>query len=359
MAACWRALAAQAVPPRGEPLEFIVLLAEPAVGSFDPALLQGLPIHLLDWKGILDGGAADEVRHRLDAFRPDLISLPGWRMKAYRPLATRPLDHLPRLAMTMDNPWLGTPRQTLGSRLVRRFVGRFDGVLVPGERAFQYARRLGVPPDRIFRGLYGCDFGGLRSCLALRAAGSNGWPRSFVFVGRYVEDKGLDVLVEAYRRYRSRVTHPWDLVCCGQGPLGRLLANPEGIFDHGFIQPADQPALWSRCGAMVLASRYDPWPLVVLEACAAGLPVVCTDACGSAVELIRPHYNGFLCASGDVDSLTRAMVRTHRAGESGTLGEMGRRSQALAEPYAADLWAERFVATASELLERPRRSERP
>ena len=71
--------------------------------------------------------------------------------------------------------------------------------------------------------------------------------------------------------------------------------------DRGFVQPADQAAIWAEHGAFALASRYDPWPLVIVEACAAGLPVIHSEACGSAVELVRPvrhRYADRACIQG-------------------------------------------------------------
>jgi glycosyltransferase involved in cell wall biosynthesis len=219
-------------------------------------------------------------------------------------------------------------------------------VFVPGERSYQYARFLGVPEDRIRRGTYGVDCDAFAPILARRERGGD-WPRSFLFMGRYQRAKGLDVLVPAYAAYRSLVRDPWPLVCCGKGELAGLLRGVPGIEDRGFVQPADQPELLAGQGVFVLASRFDPWPLVIPESCAAGLPIVCSNACGSGVELVRPYYNGIQTPTGDVRALAGAMAWMH--GAHARLPEMGRRSVELARAYSAGMWATRWHEAFVEL----------
>jgi glycosyltransferase involved in cell wall biosynthesis len=90
----------------------------------------------------------------------------------------------------------------------------------------------------------------------------------------------------------------------------------------------------------VLASHFDPWPLVVVESSAAGLPVLCTESCGSAVELVRSYFNGLTVATADIDALAGGMRWMHD--HAGELSEMGRRGRELAAAYSAQMWAVRW-----------------
>jgi glycosyltransferase involved in cell wall biosynthesis len=336
MAACWRALARRAT------IDFTVVgfaSAQPGTSAgFADSTLDGVPCRLLTAGERHDEPLfLDLVRRR----RPDVIVLPGWMHGPYRRL-TRAADlGTSRFVMTMDTPWRGHPRQQLGRLALRPYLRRIDQVVVPGERAWQYARRLGVPAARIRRGLYGVDVAGLHPLLERRRAQPRGWPRRFLFVGRYAADKDPAVLAEAYRRYRTVLgSEAWPLTCCGQGPLESVWSTVDGVTDRGFVQPDAMRQVWQDAGVLVLPSRFDPWPLVLAEACAAGLPVICTDACGSAVELIRPNHNGLVVPVADPQSLSDAMVRMHREHER--LPVLGANSQALAAPYSAELWAERW-----------------
>jgi len=177
-----------------------------------------------------------------------------------------------------------------------------------------------------------------------------GWPRRFLFVARYERVKAPDVLVDGYRRYRAAVTEPWPLTVAGRGPFGNLFENEPGISDVGFVEPKDQPRLWADHGAFVLSSRFDPWPLVIAEACAAGLPVACSDACGSAVELVRDYFNGLTFPTESAESLAEALTWLHH--HHAALPEMGTRSQQLAAPYSADMWATRWLEALAGIARR-------
>ena len=115
--------------------------------------------------------------------------------------------------------------------------------------------------------------------------------------------------------------------------------------DLGFVAPERMAAIWAGAGAFLQPSRYDAWPLSIVEAAAAGLPIVASNECGSTVELVRDRYNGLCVATGDVEALTAAMLWMHENRDR--LAIMGRRSAELGRAYAADIWADRAVEIAS------------
>src|SRR5690606_12298285 len=99
-------------------------------------------------------------------------------------------------------------------------------------------------------------------------------PRRFLFVGRLVPDKGVDVLAAAYRAYRAAAEDPWPLLVRGVGPRADELAGLEGVEMLGFVQPPDLPAVFERAGCLVLPSRHEPWAGVVHAAGSARPPGV-------------------------------------------------------------------------------------
>ncbi len=336
MAACWRALHQVA-----DIEVFVIAFQAHVETAFSDQLMQGIPCRLLNFQERQDARLIKQLVLTQD---PDVIVLAGWLNKAYTSLAFLPELNQAAFVMGMDTPWWGTWKQHLAPWMLRSYLRRIDRVVVTGERSWQYARHLGVAPAHIQRGVYGIDYNSWSSLWEQR--GQVPWPRSFLFVGRYVTAKAVDILAEAYRNYRSQVTDPWTLVCCGQGPLASYLDQP-GIENHGFVQPTEMPSIWRSAGAFILPSRFDPWPLALLEAAAAGLPIVCTDACGSAVETVRPWYNGLMIPENDPDALTNAFIALHQHYDE--LPTWGIRSQQLAAPYAAEMWAIRWQAMIQEL----------
>lgn len=329
-AACWRELAA--LP---NVTLFVIAFQAKTETAFTRDLMAGVPCHLLDLDERQD---CDRIEALVTDHQPDVVVVCGWFHRPYRALASAKALRTVPFIMGMDTPWWGTPRQRLAQVMLRPYLSRMAQVVVPGERSWQYARRLGIPLVRIHQGLYGVDYAALSPLLERRI--QSPWPRSFLFVGRYVAAKGLDVLISAYQQYRHQVNDPWPLVCCGQGPLGTKLHDQPGIVDQGFVQPTAMATIWQQAGALVLPSRFDPWPLALVEGAAAGLPIICTQMCGSAVEVIRSGYNGLAVPANHPAALSQAMVSLHHS--YADLPIWGKRAQALAHPYAAHLWAERW-----------------
>ncbi|MEH2048732.1 glycosyltransferase family 4 protein [Nostoc sp.] len=330
MAACWRAL--------HQSLDinvFVIAFQARTETAFSDQLMQGIPCRLLNLQERRD---ANLIKRLLLSESPDVVVICGWLHKPYRQLAFISEFQKTALIMTMDTPWWGTWKQHLASWFLRSYLQQMNSVVVAGERSWQYASRLGIEPANIARGVYGIDYDAWSPLWEQRLQSQ--WPRSFLFVGRYIAIKAVDVLVEAYQIYRSQVSNPWTLVCCGQGELESQLQGQQGIDNRGFLQPTEMQEVWQSAGAFILPSRFDPWPLALVEAAAAGLPIICTDACGSAVEVIRPWYNGLIIPKENPKALARAMLTLHQ--HYAELSIWGKRSQQLAAPYAADIWARRW-----------------
>lgn len=330
MAACWRALsAASDVDVR------VLAYGSSRATDFHHDLMAGIDWIPLDQSQRFD---ATFLGSSVREWGADVVVVSGWLNRAYRKLPTLTARTGRRFIMTMDMPWRGTLKQQIARVVLAPYCRGFDMVVTTGERGWQYARRLGVPERRIARGLYGVDHAALSPLLEVRTKAGT-WPRRFMFAGRYAPEKGLDLLVDAYREYRGIVSDPWPLVCCGQGPLRDRLRGVDGLEDRGFVQPGDVHGLLATSGAFVLPSTFDPWPLALVEACSTGLPVIASNACGSAVELIRDGFSGFMVPTGDRDGLVRALCRVHR---SPILPDIGRRARDFAAAYSADEWAKRW-----------------
>jgi glycosyltransferase involved in cell wall biosynthesis len=161
-----------------------------------------------------------------------------------------------------------------------------------------------------------------------------------LYVGRYVEEKAIDVLLGGYSQYRESVENPWPLACCGTGPMASAVAGAAGVTDLGFVQPAELPRILLAHGAFVFVSRFEPWGVALAEAMASGLPAICSEACGVSVELVRHLHNGLLVPTEDAGAVARGMGWMHEHYEE--LPEMGRRAREFAIPYSAECWARRW-----------------
>ena len=114
-------------------------------------------------------------------------------------------------------------------------------------------------------------------------------------VGRYCHQKGFDMLLEAWKKID---TTGWTLRIAGSGDdLGPIPANVV----TGPSPDIKQEYLNSSIFAM--SSRYEGLPMVLLEAQAAGLPIVSFQCKCGPKDIVEPGVSGFLVPEGDTDAL--------------------------------------------------------
>jgi glycosyltransferase involved in cell wall biosynthesis len=250
------------------------------------------------------------LRRELGTFAPDLVHLhvpnplacAAWLAAS----ATVPgRRRLPPLAVWHHADIV---RQRLTGPLVRpvvrRCLDRAAGICVSSESLRQRARDLAGRGERVAVIPFGID----PRPLAATPTGEG----PLLFVGRLVRYKGLDVLLRAVADLpRARL----DII--GTGPQAPLLARRlvalrlQGrVRLLGEVPDADLPGHLARARALVLPSRdrSETFGLSLLEAMAAGVPVIASDLPTGVRELCRPGETGWLAAPGDARSLRAALA---------------------------------------------------
>jgi glycosyltransferase involved in cell wall biosynthesis len=249
-----------------------------------------------------------ELVREVNDFAPDAVVMTSWNYcRAYRAVMKAVPAGVVRI-LIMDNLWRAAPKQWLGRATHRLYVDPVaDCAMVPSDRTEFYAHRLGFATENIIRGSLSADvdlFGSPpRSPEELASR------RRFLYIGRLVAHKGADVLAAAYREYRSRTDDPWDLHVAGVGPLEHLLRAIPGVTMHGFVQPPQVAELMRESSCFVLTSHIEPYGVVVHEAAAAGLPILCSDFTGAVPGMLQDGSNGWVVAAGKVPLWAEAMAR--------------------------------------------------
>lgn len=278
----------------------------------------------------------------LRTFKPDVLVVSGWSIAAYRRAAKAYRGKAVRV-MTMDNPWEGTLKQRVGAFFSPIYVQPIaDYAWGAGERQAAFARRLGFAQHRILRGVLSCDQPAFEQAYLRRMSSGESSSHSFLYVGRFSHEKGLDVLVKAYDAYRAISNAPWPLRCCGDGPLRGLLEGRPGIEVVGFIQPQELPGVMAAAGCLILSSYYDHWSLAIHEAVSAGLPIIATEKAGAVAHLVQPGYNGFIFSDQDAGELAGFMARVASMDDE-QLEAMTQASHALSLQFTPQRWAETLL----------------
>jgi glycosyltransferase involved in cell wall biosynthesis len=189
--------------------------------------------------------------------------------------------------------------------LARVGVRRADGVRTLSEFTTDLVREEGVEPIAEFPAFV--DFGLYRdkprSPLPARAA--------LLFVGVLEDYKGIDVLAEAWREAAPRVPDA-ELRLVGRGGkpdvVEELLVDlPRQTRWYPALDQAELLRELDRSTALVLPSRSEGLPRIVLESFCRGRPVVAARA-GGVVDLVRDGENGVLVEVEDATALADALV---------------------------------------------------
>jgi glycosyltransferase involved in cell wall biosynthesis len=208
----------------------------------------------------------------------------------------------------------------LGRWLVRRLLARAACVIALSERWRSWLARLGATTNLV------C----LPNPVELPSAVAPRGPRNVVlFLGRIEPAKGIHELLDAFAGLRAGMPDAL-LVCAGEGDIEAAMRHAQrlGLADSvrfpGWIDGAEKRAWLARAALFVLPSHAEGLPMSLLEAMAAGLPVV-ASAVGGVPDVVHDGVNGFLVAPGDRVALLRALAKVLRDPQLGaSLGAAGR-----------------------------------
>jgi len=309
---------------------------------------------------IADPGMVRSLAQLVRRFQPEVVHVHSWILHSFLPFL--PSDRT-RLVVTMHEYGLVCPKNTFvhkeatcdgpgfakcvtcaseqygavrsaalttGLTVTRRARRRVDRYIAVSTRVAQACAPLiagGERPITVIPPFLGDD-----SFSSIDAARPSFVPPTgdyVMFAGALAPHKGVDVLLEAYRDLDPAVP----LVLVGLRSAQTPLGFPDNVIVAENVPHRDVLRAWEHCAVAVVPSRWpDPCPLVVLEAMAAGRPVV-ASAVGGIPDMVLDGETGVLVAPNDVVALRTAIVRL--LGEPGLRARMGQAGRQRADGYSA------------------------
>jgi glycosyltransferase involved in cell wall biosynthesis len=173
-----------------------------------------------------------------------------------------------------------------------------------------------------------------------RTIGQLGFRRfNFIYVGRLASEKNIDSLLRAFNLVlcSSRNASEWGLIIVGEGNerprLERVVQEHKinGVFFVGGKSWKEVPLYYALSDLLILPSFSEPWGLVVNEAMICGLPVLVSNRCGSAYDLVIEGGNGFTFDPLNWQALAQKMAVF--VNEEVDRQEMGRLSRKIIDAY--------------------------
>ncbi|MCP6759259.1 MAG: glycosyltransferase family 4 protein [Fischerella sp. CENA71] len=324
------------------------------------------PLKTLLPKGLISSyaeRAAAVIPSFLENLQPNIVVIPGWGFPVSRAAVSWCKRHKVASIVMSETKWDDEPRQWWKEKL--KFwlcISKFDAALVGGELHRDYLMKLGFPRDRIFFGYDAVD----NDYFAQQAQAAKLSPASarqrqpkiptkpyFIVVTRLLKRKNVYRLVEAFAAYRQQIgtEQAWNLVICGSGeeePVIRNLILAKQLHDcvhlTGFISYQAIGDWYGLANAFIHPALQEPWGLVLNEACAAGLPILCSHTVGAGYELVQDGKNGLLFDPESIQDITRVLLTIHQLNADERIN-MGQLSQKIVANFSPQTFADGLINT--------------
>ena len=355
------------------------------------------------------------VGERLDALRPDVVCVSGWGLAvSLAALEWASRKGIPSVMLSESNEF-DEPRALPKEFIKRRLVGLCSAGLAGGTPQADYLVKLGLPEERVFTGYDVIDndyFARESAKTAGAPRNSLGLPEPYFFAcARFGKKKNIPGLIRAFARYlgeekrkklkveggsgasecsklstldvagpavasqplRRRSTSGFaddsafslqssvfDLVIAGEGEERSLIEKTIrdcGVADHvHLVGPkgyGELPFYYANAAAFIHASTTEQWGLVVNEAMASGLPVLVSNRCGCAADLVQEGVNGWTFDPANEEQIALLMQRISADGQMRQ--EMGRKSREIISKWGPERFASGLSSAIEAALSAPKK----
>ena len=250
----------------------------------------------------------------INKFKPDVVNLPGY----YEPAMNLVLFYCRlkgiKVVISADSTE-GDNANIWWREAIKSFiVTKAHGFFCYGSKSAEYVYKLGMKPKHILVANNAVDNQRVESVYkeAVFDRKSNKETYNlrqynFIYVGRLISVKNLDNLLAAYKPLANT---DWGLIILGDGSeeekLKQYVADNHLDGVRFIVGQAwyDVPKILALGDVFILPSYSEPWGLVVNEAMACGMPVIVSNKCGSAYDVVKENQNGYTFDPYKVEELT-------------------------------------------------------
>jgi len=290
------------------------------------------------------------VRRYCESQKPDLVVISGYAQPAYWSLlAFCRKSNVPYITLTESHlkknrpAWLSKLKKTV----LHRYYQEAAAHLTMGSASKAYVISHGADPQRTYffpNTIDVLDYA--KQVESLRQNHREKAGITLLYVGNLTKWKGVDLLLSVFLKL-VREFPSATLQLVGEGPerprleeIARV-APPKAVTFCGFQQPSELPKFYATSDIFVLPSRHETWGVVLLEAMASGLPVVCSDAVGASGDLVLDKETGYSFQTNNVEDFTQKM-RTLLS-DSTLRSQMGMAGRDLAQKWSQPIAIQGFT----------------
>ena len=312
------------------------------------------------------------IKH-FESFPPSVICVSGWGLPVSLAAIYWASNNGVPIVMLSESNQFDEARSTIKEWIKRRLVGLCSAGLAGGSPQAEYLVKLGLPIERVFVGYDVVDnryFAERSEELGARSLDLGETKRPFFLAcARFGKKKNLPGLIRAYSRYREKTLHStldcrpstlFDLVIAGDGEgraeierTIRECGNSDYVHLVGAKGYTELPSYYAQAGAFIHASTTEQWGLVVNEAMASGLPVLVSNRCGCAADLVKEGENGWTFDPTNEEQMADLLLRISNDEE--TRVRMGARSREIIAEWGPERFASGVKAAVDAALAAPKK----
>jgi glycosyltransferase involved in cell wall biosynthesis len=238
----------------------------------------------------------------------------------------------------------------------RKFVMRWiDAMCCNGRLCGEYVQSLGFKAERIAYGHMVADTKTLsEKAVSITQQKIDAIRQKFdikglcfLFVGQLTDRKGVHHLLESWSKFEHARPAPGTLLIVGEGPDEGTLQNQAkklSLSSVRFIGAVDYDQIadyYATADVFVIPTLEDNWSLVVPEAMACGLPILCSKYNGCWPELVHSGENGWVFDPLDHEDILRCLIEC--LDNKDRLKQMGEKSKVIVSDYTPEKAAESIL----------------
>ena len=268
---------------------------------------------------------------KVKEYNPNTILVSGWRHYSHFIILNYFKGKVPILfrgdSTTLDDAAANPLFLFFKYTFLKWIYSKVDYVLSPGQASDKYFQKAGIPKSKIIRTPHSVDnqrfelftekeYSRLSELKNEHLISKTDFV--FLFAGKFIEKKNPLLLIKAFELL-AQSNHNVKLLLVGNGNLEIEMRRLVASLSHSiskriiFLPFQDQhqmKVIYRLANVLVLPSKGpgETWGLSVNESLASGTPVLVSDQCGCAFDLVKPNVNGLIFESHQLDDLLSKMT---------------------------------------------------
>lgn len=322
----------------------------------------GATVEVLNFGNPYDLSQVVGLFHLIRKYRPDIIHTHGYKSNTLGFLLSRPFG-IP-IVTTVHGLYQNSAKTHVHVNLSLRFLKYFDAVIAVSDNIRDQLTPLHVPSNKVITihnvppriAVMAVD----NRSLFRKEIGIRDDEKMIGFVGRLERVKGCDLLIEAVSKLVLRGFHS-QLVIVGEGPeketLMQMVKNlglGGNVHFCGFREDINN--VYQSLDMLVLPSRHEGIPLVMLEAMAQGVPIVATRV-GGIPEVITDGVQGLLSTPENPETLADRIMSCFINPEE-TKKRVAAAKKKILECYDVKRWLQKYREVYNMATKRVRSNEK-